>query len=322
MMKPCYTQTFKDTLHKLKECGDKFFFAVVADSHLDNSAQDTCDNIRELSDEAHLSCVLHLGDIMCDGFPRKVLKKILKKEIDMFCDCSPNGHFFPARGNHDGFKDFVKEVTAVRLDTDWFEATQYLEAIPNVSRPEGRPYFYVDYPEKKIRLIALNSFFYTEINGDMVSGAKSGYDDAQLEWFKNEALNLGEGWTVISFAHDSPTNVFNENYAEENTIYNGNAMMDAIRDKMKKNGFRFAAWLVGHYHGDMTFCADGINLVFVASETAYVPTLWDMPEGGYYPDRTLNTETEDLWDAVCVDTDEQKLRFFRFGAGKDREISY
>lgn len=322
MMKSCYKQAFKNTVHKLKECGDKFLFAVVADSHLDNSAEESCNNIREVCEKTQISCVLHLGDIMCDGLPRKTLNRYMKKEIDMFCDCSPNGHFFPARGNHDGFKDFVKKVTAVRLDADWFEATHYIEKLPNTSRPDGMPYFYVDYPEKKIRLIALNSFFYTEVNGDEVKGARDGYDDQQLEWFKSDALNLGEGWTVIAFAHDAPISTFDESFMKNNTIYNGNEMLSVIKDKMKKNGFKFAAWLVGHYHGDMTFCADGVNLVFVASETAYVPTLWDMPEGGYYPDRILGTETEDLWDAVCVDTDEQKLRFFRFGAGKDREISY
>lgn len=321
-MRSCYEQVFTDTLNKIKKCGDDFCFAVVADSHLDNSAEETCNNIKALSEKTPISCVLHLGDIMCDGFPRKTLKKLLKKEIDMFRLCSKDGHFFPARGNHDGFKDFVKGVTAVRLDSDWYEATKYTKEITNVSRPEGMPYFYIDYPEKKIRLIALNSFFYTEVNGDTVSGAKSGYDDGQLEWFKKDALNLNSDWTAIAFSHDSPTNNFTEKYIEKNTIYNGNEMLDAIRDGIKEKGFNFAVWLIGHYHGDMEFCADGINLVLVASETAYVPKLWDMPEGGYYPERNLNTDTEDLWDAVCVDTNKKKVRFFRFGAGKDREISY
>ncbi len=321
-MKSCYIQNFNDTVHKLREFGDKFCFAVVADSHLDNSVEDTCENIRKVSDNASLSCVLHLGDLMCDGIPRKTLNKYMKKEIDMFCSCSPNGHFFPARGNHDGFKNFIKGQSAVRLDEDWYEATKYTDSLPNVSRPQGQPYFYVDYPEKKIRLIALNSFFYDEVCGNTVKGAHLGYDDAQLDWFKNDALNLGEEWTVIAFAHDTPIKSFNENYAKDNPIYNGLAMMDAIKDGMKKNGFKFAAWLVGHYHGDFEYCADGINFVFVASETAYVPTLWDMPEDGYYPDRVLGTSTEDLWDAVCVDTDARVLRFFRFGAGRDRVISY
>lgn len=321
-MKNCYEQACKDIIHKLNSCGDNFCFAVVADSHLDNSVPETCDNIRKVSEAAPLSCVLHLGDIMCDGFPRKTLNRLMKKEIEMFCDCAPSGHFLPTRGNHDGFKDYIRGASAVRLDADWYEATKYIETLPKVSRPEGKPYFYVDYPEKKIRLIALNSFFYDEVTEDTAKGAHNGYDDEQLDWFRNDALSLNEEWTVIAFTHDSPIKKFDESFAENNPIYNGNAMMDAIKSGMKKNGFRFAAWLVGHYHGDLEYCADGINIVLVASETAYVPTLWDMPEGGYYPDRALGTETEDLWDAVCVDTETRVLRFFRFGAGKDRVISY
>jgi hypothetical protein len=246
----------------------------------------------------------------------------MKKEIDMLREVSRDGHFFPARGNHDGFKDFVTGKSAVRLDGDWYKATEYIETLPNVSRPLEMPYFYVDYPQKKIRLIALNSFFYEEVNGDDVKGACSGYNDAQLEWFKNEALNLGEEWTVIVFSHDSPISNFSTSYRENNYIYNGNAMMDAIISGMQNNGFKFAAWLVGHYHGDLEFCADGINIVLVASETAYVPSLWDMPDSGYFPERVLGTDSEDWWDAVCVDTDARILRFFRFGAGEDREISY
>ena len=143
-----------------------------------------------------------------------------------------------------------------------------------------------------------------------------------LEWFRNDALNVDSDWTVIAFSHDSPIKNFDENYALDNSVHNGIAMLDAIKECKKERGFDFAAWLIGHYHGDFDYCIDGINLVLVASETAYVPTLWTMPEGGYYPDRILGTDTEDLWDAVCVDKNAHTLRFFRFGAGKDREITY
>ena len=321
-MKPCYRKTLENTVEKLNNAKGTFTFAVVADSHLDNSVEETCQNILELSELTPIECVLHLGDIMCGGFARATIQRLMAKEIDIFRKSLTNGHFFPARGNHDGFSNPVTGRSDVRLDSDWHKATQYLDDMDCVYRPDGRPYFYVDYPEKKVRLIALNSFFYREVNGDNVKGIVSGYDDAQLEWFTDVALDVGKGWTVVAFSHDAPFKSFDENFASDNPIYNGNAMMDAIKTKQAQNGFHFAVWLVGHYHGDMVYRADGINVVLVASETAYVPTLWDMPEGGYYPQRELDSETEDAWDAVKIDTDNRKLYFFRFGAGEDRVIEY
>lgn len=322
MTKSYYKKLHTEIARKLNEHKGMFSFAVVADSHLDNSVPDTCDNIRAVSDITPFECVVHLGDLMCGGFPRKAFNALLAQEIDLFRSILPNGHFYAARGNHEGFKDRINGGSDIRLDTDWYEATQYLETLPNVSRKSEMPYYYVDYPESKVRLIALNSFFYREVDGAKVRGGVNGYDDAQLEWFRNDALCAPSGWTVVAFAHDAPMKNFDENYATDNPIYNGNAMLDAIKNAKEKNGINFAAWLVGHYHGDMAFCADGINIVLVASETAYVPTLWDMPDGGHYPQRELGTTTEDLWDAVCIDTAQRKLHFFRFGAGCDREFSY
>lgn len=312
-MKSCYEKAFESTINKINKCGNNFLFVVLADSHLDISVKDSCDNIRNLCESAPVSCVLHLGDLMCDGFPRDTINRLLKKEIDMFLASSPNGHFLPVRGNHDGYRNPITSSGVIRSSEDWHNLTEHIDSLPHVSRVDGSPYYYIDYPEKKIRFIALESFFRDEENR-----AKCGYDDKQLEWFRSDALNLGEEWTVIAFSHDSPFKDFSDKFAEDDSIYNGNTMLGAIRSGVKTRGFKFAAWLVGHYHGDYIFNADGINIVLVASQTAYTPSLWNMPKGGSFPKRTI----EDCWDAVCVDSEKRVLRFFRFGAGADREISY
>ncbi len=322
MSKSYYKKVQEQTIKKLNNHKGMFSCAVIADSHLDNSVPDTCENIRIVSEGAKLDCVLHLGDIMCGGFPRKTLNRLMCKEIDLFRSATKDGCFYPSRGNHDGFRNPINGDSDVRLDCDWCDVIGYIDSLPGVSHPEGMPYFYVDYPEYSIRLISLNSFFFREVDGEKVKGNINGYDDNQLEWFRNEALNVSDDVTVLVLSHDSPVKNFNDNFRTDNPIYNGNAMLDAVIDGRKKRGFKFAAWLVGHYHGDLTFEADGINIVLVASETAYIPSLFDMPDGGNYPPRELGTSTEDLWDALCIDTDRCEVHLFRFGSGRDRIVSY
>ena len=123
-------------------------------------------------------------------------------------------------------------------------------------------------------------------------------------------------------SHVPPFPVFCDDVCKDNTRPNGNETMELIKSKSKEIGFSVACWFLGDYHGDLMGNFNSINFVITADETAYVPQLWNMPEGGYFPERSLNTDTEDLWDAVVLDKENRKIRIFRFGAGKDREISY
>lgn len=321
-VKECYepiVNSISEELGMYKEC---FSFAVVADSHLDNSLDDTLANIRAVDSKVPFDCAVHLGDFLNGGFPRKIVKGLMAEQMELFCQCIGSGKFYPVRGNHDGFANLIKGGTDIRLDTDWYDATNFVDDYDNVTRDVGKPYFCVDFPENKVRLIIINSFFYKEVNDDEVKGNQNGIDDEQFNWIADVALDVGEGWTVMAFSHDTPFAEFNDSACIDNPRINGNCVMELIKKASAEKGFDFAAWFVGHFHGDYIGEINGLNFILVASETAYVPTLWDMPEGGYYPERVLGTDTEDLWDAVVLDKANRKVRLFRFGAGEDREIGY
>ncbi len=298
-----------------------FKFATVADSHIDNSISDTFSNIRAVDKNVDFNCLVHLGDFLNGNLPKHYTKAVLKDQMNGFRSSVDGKCFYPVQGNHDGFCDLTRSggtASNIALDEDWHEATKFVDLYENVSRPGNKPYFFVDYPEHKVRMIVLCSFFYEGASYKK----KFGIDEEQIKWMRDFALDVGKGWTVMIFSHDVPLKDLDAEVCDENSKINGILAMDIVKEACKTRGFDFAGWFVGHTHGDYTGKVYGLNFILVASETAYVPQLWGMPEGGYYPDRELNTVSEDLWDCVILDKQNRKIRIFRFGAGCDREIDY
>ena len=277
-----------------EECDLKF--AVVADSHLDNSLGETLENIKAVDSEVNFDFMLHLGDFLNGNLPKSYTEIILKEQIELF-ENTIKGNFFPTQGNHDGYTDFKN--TDMATDGLWEYAT-------------GRkPYYFEDY--KDFRIVSVCSFAY-EYTPEGHFKKLYKILDSQIEWLENVALNTDK--TVIFLSHSAPlTSLYEKGMTP---------VLEAVLRAKEKNGFDIAGWFIGHYHGDYVFKAHGINFFVVASETAYVPQLWGFfeTEPEVYPERKLKSVTEDLWDAVTLDKKTRKIKLFRFGAGDDREITY
>ena len=81
------------------------------------------------------------------------------------------------------------------------------------------------------------------------------YDDAQIEWFKNEALNVEEGWTIFVFSHVVVYgNDYTKQFSVPTTFPGYEAIYDAIAD-YDGNG-EIAAVLQGHFHWDASMYID------------------------------------------------------------------
>lgn len=312
-----------ETLETKKEDAD-LIFAVVADSHLDDFEEDTLDNIQTVDNKVPFDFMVHLGDFLNGNIPREYTKRILKGEMDKYRDAIRNGVFYPAQGNHDGHYEvgINKAHPDVALDEDWYAATSFTENYPNLKRENNKPYFYVDYPEKQIRLVILCSFSY-EWREDGKYQKLYRLESSQIEWLKKDALALERDWTVILFSHDGPLKFYDqEKYEEEPWKGNNKELMDTLLDARKERGFSVAAWFIGHWHGEACQKVEGIPFVLVGSQTCYVPQLWLMPPSGHYEKRKPGTVTQDLWDAVTLNKSERELYLCRFGAGEDRVIHY
>lgn len=307
-------------------------FCVTTDSHLDDAMEDTLQHMKAVTKTIDMDFTVHLGDFLNGGFPRKHTARILKEQMQGYIDVSPKGVFYPVQGNHDGFVNYTTEGITydIALDEDWYAATAFTEQYHNVIRPYGKPYYYADYPLQKIRLIFLASFSYTlegetgTFRADPCNFQKwYRLSDCQLQWLKEEALNLGKEWTVLLFSHDGPLNLYDQTrLAKEPWPGNKKELFQMVLDARNKKGFSIAGWFIGHLHGDLVQIVEGIPFIIIGNQTSYVPVLWPMPQTGHFEPRERGTLSQDLWDAVLLNTDARRLSLYRFGAGVDRQIDY
>ncbi len=316
MIKEWYREEITRVCQKVNSLEKDLVFGIAADSHLDNSMEDFAENIKAVDEKINMKCLTHLGDFLNGNLPYNVTMKILHEQMTLYRNAVNNKHFYPAQGNHDGF------AGDRAADSDWFEATKFTNDYENVVRPEGKPYFYADFEDLKVRFIIVSTFFYEGYEDGTHYKKRDGIDDKQALWLENEAFDIKEGWTVFLFSHECPLEGYKkESRYTETSIHNGGKVFNCLVEKSKEKGFDIGVWFIGHHHGDNCVNIDGVNLVTVASQTAYVPSLWDMCLGNY-PARELKTVTEDLWEIALWNKEEKTVNLIRFGAGEDRVIKY
>lgn len=78
-MKSYYADEVGKVSKKIEQYKDCFKFAVVADSHLDNSLCDTFENLQAVDNKSDFKCLVHLGDFLNGNLPRHYTKSILEE---------------------------------------------------------------------------------------------------------------------------------------------------------------------------------------------------------------------------------------------------
>ena len=99
-------------------------------------------------------------------------------------------------------------VTGIVTDERWYQETAYLEQYPDLHRPQNKPYYYVDFSERKARLIFLSSYVSQIDEQEELFEKSCQYGVEQLAWLKTEALQLPEGWAIFLFSHALPKSRF------------------------------------------------------------------------------------------------------------------
>ena len=331
MNKKIFQSEIDDTILKVKNLKKKntFVFALLTDTHLSDTGEDTVDNIKAVDEKVNFEFLLHMGDFATGGIPEKFTRRLIREEADMYKNSIKSKKLHITQGNHDGFRDETYKgqlIDNCAFDEKWTQDTSFIDTYENIKRPLEKPYYYVDYPEKKLRFIILCSYYYT-FNEEIKEYKKyEGFDKKQIEWAKNDAFSISSGWTVFVFTHAVPLselgNISPWGPSKVSEL-GGKEMCEVLLKSKAENGFELAGWFVGHFHGDRDELYNDIQFIWVGSQTAYIPQLWQMGGNGYFPSpRELGTVTQDLWDVVIVNTKEKKFNLVRFGAGIDREFSY
>ena len=335
----------KNEIRKVKDKAD-LAFVFVTDSHLSDNTEQTCENIRRIDEEIGFDCIVHTGDLLNGTNPERISRKNLREAIGLFRNSVKSKEMYIAKGNHDGWRDESYQgqlVSNITLNEKWFEDTNFMDDNPNLSRVGDEPYFYVDFPEQKIRFIVLSSNWYEHDVQEKFFKSYRGFDEEQVKWLGKEALVTGEdGWSIMLFSHIPPLTDLQGVRIDPNaprdplTDQGGGdavALVRACKEGSKvlvnKEVYDFTArktdilcWCCGHIHGDLLGERETISFILLASQTAYVPQLWNMPFGEFPSPRECGAVSEDCWDSVFVCLKERKIYFFRFGAGKNRVISY
>ncbi len=164
-----------------------------------------------------------------------------------------------------------------------------------------RSYFYLDDEGDKVRYIGLSTyglFFDNEY--------KSGYTDEQLSWFKNTALDIKAGWTIIIFTH---TLYYVDTASDKLTTSpsGANAFIDAI-DHYNGEG-TIACVLMGHAHRDrLHIGSSGVPYIISACDR------YDPYHGDINISRIPGTIGEQHFEAVVIDKGRRTVKLFSVGA--------
>lgn len=165
----------------------------------------------------------------------------------------------------------------------------------------NRSYFYFDNEDSKTRYIGLASFGLYRNNE-----CETCYNAEQLEWFKDTAMNVGIGWTIVIFTH-ALYNV--SSVTDQMYVYplGASAFINAI-DNYKGNG-KIACVLIGHSHKDRIHIGPTGVPYIISESDRYFPYLDDINVP-----RVPGTITEQHFEVVVIDKGKRIVSLFSIGA--------
>lgn len=200
-------------------------------------------------------------------------------------------------------------------------------------------YFYKDYPDVKVRLIGLNSLDDDDqLDADGNYAKKDinyhSFRQPQLNWLANTALKVPNDYQVILFFHTPLDGAFstkngmvNSNHLQSiiQAFKNGTSIsINDVSSKEPVNGLNvdfteqgpgtIIGIFNGHYHTD-NYDNSLIPGVSMIEENASL-------NNGKIATRIRNTDSEDAWDLVSVNTKTRSVNMYRFGEGNDRHFNY
>lgn len=359
---PYFENSFNHVTQGIPSGNDVFNIATISDVHCQEEGNTIFNGYTAKSLEHcqwcalstlynHADALVALGDNINGDEPTGRLKMTLMHVRSMLQTKYVRTAMFMIRGNH--------ENGAGRQNTEGNSADEILDddGIKNgfgtnlnyydEVRDGDSLYFYKDFPDKKVRVIGLDStdipFDKKDSNGNYAYDTNtSGFQSPQLNWFANKALMLPDNtWQTIVFFHIPFPNAFGQ-WADDNTFknyHNAIAILNAFKngtsvnindtsnpdfsisglqaDYSKQGKGTLIAVVNGHLHRDDqdTSVLNGTPIIEVTTSASFVSSIID-------DSKQRNTNDEDAWDLISVDTKGHKIHCYRFGRGSDRDFTY
>ena len=287
-----------DVLHakeQMEEC-EAFFWITDIHWEPDLNARRSPAMIRYLASKIGIDKILNGGDTGNSSV-------ICSNAIDRLRDAIGSDKVYSVNGNHE-------TNDASRYEKPFERVHKALRGHCKdiVYGDENKSYFFFDNTTSKVRYIGLSTY------GLFIDNQyENAYTEVQLQWFKEQALNVDEGWTLIIFTH--ALYVVNDSSNKVNVL--SQAFVDAI-DQYQGKG-KIACVLMGHSHVDRVHIGE--------TGVPYILSQCDRTEP-YKNDinvsRTPGTITEQHFEVVLLDKGKQEIKLFSIGAdardGVDDEV--
>lgn len=314
------TDKFNAISKKGNESGNKIF-SLLYFSDLHNNTT-SLSRILEFKNtfSSYISDVLHGGDVVADQFYND----------NPLANVDGGDTVLNVIGNHDNwdssdhehFPDTVNgRVSPVRVFAKFI--APYYETwgvtIPNGAAENGYCYWYKDYTDSKLRLVALDCMTWNSLNSTITD------NPIQAQWLSDtldEARTLG--YAVIICEHFCPhrnwtkeDNTFSSICADPVTNWRLNNNAAAIvQEKInaQTNPLKFVCWLCGHEHKDFVgHLTDYPNQFSFCIDKAAPGSGWDRDTV-----RSSTGKTRDGFNIMSVDTTLGYMTIMRIGNNTDK----
>ncbi len=367
-----YWEEYNDTRDKLvkSQSDDTFSFLMLTDIHIDYTkvvaegeywyttpvggslpdrynVQNEIEMVIEMANTTDVDCILLGGDLVHGTNSHASALADLEYLARVFQKA--NVPVFATRGNHDRNDYHGKPCAIEHIITNEEWTTSLINPLAKdmtVVRPENdpnAPYYYVDFEDKKTRLITLDAWNYPIISDDgvhSVYSAENGWDmyddDEQVEWFANVALDPSKAdWNYVLLTHAPITGAESGNSANANLIRD---IIRAFNDKTAVSVFgqsvdfsnckgTLELSVSGHTHIQSwrTMNDDHVAINTGSGRFAYYPneSLADSAtEKEYQPVRYEGTYSQALFDAIVYDPKNRTAMRFNFGNRPDNIFEY
>lgn len=249
-------------------------------------------------------------DVICTG---DFLESRFSSDFTFWENTEGAENILLAIGNHDVITDETGWDWSQRA-TEPVQYDRFFSPFINkwkVTYQTNKTYYYKDYTQNKIRLIVINNMLTDE-------------DDVlQLGWFKT-ALNtaLANSYSVV-VANHYPVPNFQKitcNFTSFDKVVGSGYPTSAYQEEVAsfiETGGDFVCFIGGHEHSDLV----GFNAYYPDQLVVCVDAL-SRAQGNQYSDtqRTDGNKSQDLANAVVIDTSNNLLKIIRVGANLDRYL--
>lgn len=313
---------------------DTLRFAFITDTHGEGALFEPMlkhfNIVKKMKEYGHIDFVAHGGDFIAGALASK--NDAIRNLFEGIKVLQPD---FVLKGNHDDNSYYSTVQSNIITNQEWFNATLKGLSDKVVVDPVNTVggYCYRDFEKQKIRVVALNAVDYPIVlNGDGVtlkwSGQNGwGYRKRQLEWLRDEALNMPDAdWAVFVLTHSGTREEMSG--VGKLIPYNSDHVEGIL--KAFKTGTSYSGSTAGFNEWNMTeiacdFTAQGArDLIAIMNGHVHSDRLVNPIDLGINLVSTLHCRdtTNGAVDIVTINPSTRNVYLTRFGNGIDRQFTY